>query len=101
MFVKMITNPMLEVKVMLEGTVTNGVIVPDGGVQLPEGARVLIELAEDHGGDFPPPEPYDREKELAILRESIEEARAGKGRPAREFLKEIAEKYNLPLEPGE
>jgi len=84
----------------LEGTVINGVIVLDNGARLPEGGRVRIELMEDDDF-FPPPEPYDREKELAILRESIEDMKAGRGRPAREVLKEIAEKYNLPLAPGE
>ena len=85
---------------MLEGTVVKGVIVPDGGAQLPEGARVRIELA-DPDDLAPPPEPYDREKELAILRESLEDVKAGRGRPAREVLKELAQKYNLPLAPGE
>ena len=51
----------------LEGTVVNGLIVLDAGTQLPEGVRVRVELAEDEDL-FPPPEPYDREKELAILR---------------------------------
>lgn len=85
---------------MLEGIVTNGVIVLDNGTQLPEGARVLIELA-DPDDLAPPTEPYDREKELAILREAVEDTRAGRGTPAREFLKRIAITHNLPLEPGE
>jgi hypothetical protein len=84
----------------LEGTVVNGVIVLDGGARLPEGERVRIEVVDDDDV-APPPEPYDREKELAILRESIEDMKAGRGRPAREILKELAEKYNLPLAPGE
>ncbi len=84
----------------LEGTVLNGVIVLDGGARLPEGERVRVELLDDDNLT-PPPEPYDRDKELAILRESIEDMKAGRGRPAREFLKELAEKYNLPLAPGE
>jgi hypothetical protein len=87
----------------LEGTVVNGMIVLDAGAKLPEGARVRVELADDDIDDecFPPPEPYDREKELAILRESLEDVKAGRGVNAREFLKQLAEKYNLPLEPGE
>jgi hypothetical protein len=84
----------------LEGTVVNGVIVLDGGARLPEGERVRVELADDD--DLaPPPEPYDRAKELAILREALEDVKAGRGRLAREVLKELAEKYNLPLAPGE
>ncbi len=83
-----------------EGTVVNGVIVLDGGSRLPEGERVRVEVVDDD--DLaPPPEPYDREKELAILREALEDVKAGRGRPAREFLKELADKYNLPLAPGE
>jgi hypothetical protein len=49
----------------------------------------------------PPAEPYDREKELAILREALEDARAGRGMEAREFLKKLAEEHDLPLAPGE
>ncbi len=89
----------------LEGTVVNGVIVLDAGANLPEGTRVRVEPAEDDididDSLFPPPEPYDREKELAILRESIEDAKAGRGMEAREFLKKLAQDLNLPLEPGE
>ncbi len=84
----------------LEGTVVNGAIVLDGGVQLPDGARVRVELA-DPDDLAPPAEPYDREQELAILREALEDVRAGRGTPAREFLKELAAEFNLPLEQGE
>ena len=84
----------------LEGTVVNGVIVLDGGARLPEGERVRVEVA-DPDDLAPPPEPYDREKELAILREALEDVKAGRGTPAREFLKELAAQYNLPLDPGE
>ena len=84
----------------LEGTVVNGLIVLDAGTQLPEGVRVRVELAEDDDL-FPPPEPYDREKELAILRESLEDVKAGRTTPARQALADLARKYGLPLEPGE
>jgi hypothetical protein len=79
----------------LEGAVVNGVIVPDAKTQLPEGARVWFELADDDDL-FPPPEPYDREKELAILRESIEDMKAGRTRPFEEVMAEIAARHNLP-----
>ena len=79
----------------LEGTVVNGVIVLNTGAQLPEGAKVLVELAD--GDDLaPPPENYGREKELAILRESLEDARAGRTRPFEEVMAEIAIRHNLP-----
>jgi hypothetical protein len=84
----------------LEGTVVNGVIVLDGGARLPEGERVRVEVVGDD--DLaPPPEPYDRAKELAILRESIEDMKAGRTTEARQALADIARKYGLPLEPGE
>ncbi len=84
----------------LEGTVLNGVIVLDGGARLPEGERVRVELLNDD--DLaPPPEPYDRDKELAILRESIEDMKAGRTVDARQALADIARKFGLPLEPGE
>jgi len=87
----------------LEGTVVNGTIVLDGSARLPEGARVRVELTElDDPDDLAPPvEHYDREKELAILREAVEDVKAGRGTDAREFLKKLAEELNLPLAPGE
>ena len=86
----------------LEGTVINGVIVLDGTPPLPEGARVRVELADDEVADFPaPPITETQEEHLAQLREGIEDAKRGRGRPAREVLKEIAREHNLPLRPGE
>jgi hypothetical protein len=85
---------------MLEGTVVNGVIVLEGGVTLPEGARVRVEV-EDPDDLAPPPEPYDRAQELALLREAIEDVKAGRTTDARQVLADIARKYGLPLEPGE
>ena len=88
----------------LEGIVKNGVIVPDGPPP-PEGARVRMEVVEDDPDDWenapPPPTTETREEFLASLREGIAEAKAGGGRPAREVLREIAIKHNLPLLPGE
>jgi hypothetical protein len=86
----------------LEGTVVNGVIVPDGGANLPEGTRVRFVVTEDDLDDVSPPPTTETDEEfLASLREGIEDAKAGRGRPAREVLKEIALKHNLPLQPGE
>jgi hypothetical protein len=65
-----------EIDMTLEGTVVNGVIVPDGGATLPEGTRVHIEVEVNF--EYPHPlAPYDREKELALLRESIAEMKSG------------------------
>jgi hypothetical protein len=79
----------------LEGTVMNGVVVLDDGAQLPEGVRVQVEVA-DPDDLAPAAEPYDREKELAILRESLEDAKAGRTRPFEEVMAEMAARYNLP-----
>lgn len=82
------------------GTVVNGVIVLEGNAKLPEGTRVWVELdAEDDIA--PPPEAYDREKELALLREGLEDIRAGRTVPAREAMEELARKYGFPGGAGE
>jgi hypothetical protein len=82
------------------GTVVNGVIVLEGGIQLPDGVQVHVEL--DDPDDLPPPsEPYDREKELAMLRESLEDVKAGRTVPFEEFMAELAKRYNLPPSPPE
>jgi len=79
----------------LEGTVVNGVIIPDGGAQLTNGLRVRIEVA-DAANLGPPAEPYDRATELAILREALEDVKAGRGQPFEEFMAELAAEYKLP-----
>lgn len=80
----------------LDGTVVNGVIVLDGSPSLPEGARVRVELTDDDDMGQPP-EPYDREKELAILREAIEDVKADRGGvPFEEFMADLAKEFNLP-----
>jgi hypothetical protein len=74
----------------LEGTVVNGVIVPDGGATLPEGSRVRIEVSESLA-------PHDREKELTLLRERIAEMQTGSpGIPLREAMARLTTELNLP-----
>ena len=73
----------------LEGIVVNGSIVVEEGTSLPEGAKVLIDFVEAFPADHPFA-PYDRETELAILRDSIEDMEAGRGSDAREFLNQLA-----------
>ncbi len=92
----------------LEGTVKNGTLVPDTGGRLPEGARVRFELVEgnielpdEKLPDDHPDAPYDRVKELAILRESIAEMKAGGGRPWREVMEELSLKHGLDPLPAE
>ena len=93
----------------ITGTVVNGAVVPDGGAKLLEGARMVMAPADEVDFEdwpefadesFPPDHPmapYNREVEIAILRESIAEVEAGyPGRPFEEVMAEIAAKYNLP-----
>jgi hypothetical protein len=99
---------------MLEGTVRNGTLVADSGMRIPEGARLRFELIEDDDDELDreldklpipdpslPPDhpdaPYNREVELAILRESIAEMKAGGGRPFEKFMAELeSELRSLP-----
>ena len=86
----------------LIGTVVKGVIVLDGNPQIAEGTRVRVVLDEDELEEPPLPTTTETyEEHLAALRESIEDMKAGRTRPAREVLKEIAKRHSLPLEPGE
>lgn len=92
----------------LEGTVKNGTLVRDDGLRVPEGTRVRFEVIEEFDeDDFDPTDenlpddhpcaPYNREKEIAILRESIEAMKAGEvGIPLDEAMARIAAELNLP-----
>ncbi len=84
----------------VEGTVVNGAIVLDGGAKHPEGARVQIEVTGD-ADCHPPPEPYDRAQELAILREALEDVKTGRGMPFEEFMAKLAAELDLPAVPPE
>jgi hypothetical protein len=90
----------------LEGTVVNGVIVPDGAPHLPEGARVRIEVAPDDPDAWEnapaPPSGETREELLASLRDSIAEAKAGEpGRTVDEVFAEVdAELRRIAAERG-
>jgi hypothetical protein len=87
----------------VEGTIQNGSFVTDSGIRLPEGIRVRLEIVEDDESldrlpqadssleDDDPDAPYDREKELAILRASIAEMNAGGGVPFEQFMEKLAE----------
>lgn len=88
----------------LQGTVVNGTIVLDGNPPLAEGARVRVEYAEDDEFDdiAPPPTTETYEEHLAILRQSIAEAKAGiPGRTVEEAMAEVdAELRRLTDETG-
>jgi hypothetical protein len=93
----------------ITGTVRNGAIVPDVATTWPEGSRVVLALADEADLDawpddfdtssLPPDHPmapYDREVEIAILRESIAEADDGyPGRPIEDVMAELSAKHGL------
>lgn len=95
---------------IFQGVLSNGIIVPDEPCPLPDGTRVRIKLIDDEDLDdlfegmlipdpsLPPDHPhapYNREVELAILRESIAEMNAGGGRPLDEVMAEFSLKHGL------
>ena len=85
----------------LAGTIVNGAIRLDGNPPLLEGVRVWVEFEDrDEFDDLPPPATETYEQHLAILRQSIAEARAGKrGMPLEEAFARIAAECNLPPVP--
>ena len=74
----------------LLGTIVNGRVELDTPTDLPEGTRVvsleLEEFKDEEVYEYPHPmAPYDREKEIALLRERIADVEAGvSGMPAQE-----------------
>lgn len=72
----------------IEGTIIGGRVEFDEPINLPNGTRVRLELADE--SLHPEPLSYDREQELSILRESLQDARDGRGKDARRFLQDLA-----------
>lgn len=88
----------------LEGTVVNGVVVLEAGARVPEGTRVLVDIASDvEHFEYPHPmAPYDREKEIELLQASHDEWKAGvPGQSLEEFAAELRRDYLLPSMPTE
>ena len=84
----------------LAGTIRNGQVQLDRPADRPDGTRVTLWPEGDD--DFLPPLPNETYAQyIASLRESIDDKNAGRTRPAREVLKEIAMRHGFPLEPGE
>ncbi len=85
----------------LSGTIVNGQVHLDAPTELPNGTRVDLWPQADVEDDFDYPHPmaaYDREKEAALLRESIEDIQAGRGTEAKGFLEQLARERGLSLE---
>jgi hypothetical protein len=109
---------MVEALMSLEATVRNGKIIPDSDIRLEEGTRLRLEVIDDYDDldelldklpeidrsslpDDHPDAPYNREKELAILRESIAEMKAGGGVPFEQFMAKLRADLDLPELPRE
>lgn len=85
------------------GTIVDGRVELDHPAELPNGTRVCVWVSvsgEAFGG--PPLEAEDREQELAILREALDDVRAGRGGvPHDVMMAEIATQFGLSLpKPG-
>lgn len=82
----------------LEGIVIDGKIVLDSPADLPNGTKVWIEPVEDDEVYEYPHRmaPYDRDKEIALLREPIEDMKAGRGIPLKTAMHEITAELGLP-----
>lgn len=88
----------------LEGTIRNGRVELDEPTDLPDGTRVTVEIAApDEVFEYPHPlAPYDREKEIALLRDAYAEVKAGvPAMTLEQFAAEFEKKYGLPPVPRE
>ena len=86
----------------LTGTIVNGRVELDAPADLPAGTRGRFVPDPQDEHDFgPPPDTHDRATELVILREALEDVKAGRGRPFRQVIDEIAAEFNLPPEAGD
>ena len=85
----------------LAGTIVNGHVQLDAPTPLPDGTRVSVKLAELD--EYPHPlAPYDREKELALLRERLAAVAAGERLvPLAEAMKSIAQQLKHRDTPGD
>ena len=90
---------------MLTGVIRGGRVELDIPADLPDGTPVRVSVgteadanADDDIGSPPPDEPYDRETELAILREAHADALADRGGvPHAVFMAELAAEFGVSL----
>jgi hypothetical protein len=82
----------------ITGTVRNGQVEFDDPVTWPDGTRVTLVLDDDEIHEYPHSmEPYDHEKELEGLMESIEDMKAGRVIPFDVAMRELAIKHHLTI----
>ncbi len=79
---------------VIAGTIRNGQVQLDHPADLPDGARVTLLHEEEY--EYPHPmAPYDRDKEIALLQESIQQMMDGRARPFDEVMTHLAAKYDV------
>jgi hypothetical protein len=82
----------------MTGTVVEGRIVPDEGAQLREGAKYHLLPADENLPPDHPMAPFNLEREVAMIRESIESGE--RGVPHRQVFEELYREHGLgPLPP--
>ena len=84
----------------IAGTIQNGQVQLDQPADMPDGTRVTLLREEVY--EYPHPyAPYDREKEIALIRESIAMMEAGeRGRDFEEVFDEIEKELDQPIQAG-
>lgn len=84
----------------LSGTVINGVVVLEAGACVPEGTKVQVDITDDFERfEYPHPmAPYDRDKEIALLKERYQESKkpGAKFFTLEEVRAEFAREFGLP-----
>ena len=80
----------------ISGTIIKGQVHLDCPSELPDGTRVTLRREERY--EYPHPmAPYDREKEIALLRESLALMDAGDiGRSVAEVFADIEKSFDYP-----
>ena len=82
----------------ITGTIRNGRVEFDGPITWPNGSKVLLELDGDEAYEYPHPmAPYDREKEIEGLLESIEDMKAGRVIPIDVAMRQLSLELDLPV----
>ncbi len=82
----------------ITGTVQNGRVEFDEPVTWPDGSKVTLQLDDDGVYEYPHPmAPYDREKEIEVLKESVEDMKAGRVMPVEEAMRRISIELGLPV----
>ncbi len=80
----------------ITGTVQNGRVEFDEPVTWPDGSKVTLQLEDREVYEYPHPmAPYDREKEIEGLLESIEDMKAGRVMDFYEFMEQVARKHDI------